>query len=281
MITCNLPKGSIVNPDPPAPVGIRATLVQHIAITLIGALIQAVPERLVASGGGYQLLYIGGVDPLTNKEYVSAVFASVGTGGRPMKDGIDVITADMNNCLSPPFEAMEMSAPIRIFDWGLNEDSAGAGEYRGGLGMRMGFELLRGSMSVTVRGERFYFLPWGAFGGLPAAAAHAYITRKTGEKEQIPSKRDIFLNEGDRFYFVTGGGGGWGDPLKRREESVLRDVLDGRVSLEAAARDYGVVIEEDSMTINSEKTIKLRSEKAKLRGPITWTYDQGPKFDKE
>ena len=282
MITCNLPKGSIVNPYPPAPVGIRATAVQELAVLLMGALIKVTPERLVACAGGFELLYIGGIDPLTNEEFVIAIPASVGTGGRPMKDGIDVISVDMNNMLSPPFESLEISAPLRIFDWGLNEDSGGAGEYRGGLGMTFGFEVLRGdNISVTSRGERFIFPAWGVFGGLAAVNSYAFVTRKTGEKEEIPSKRDFTLNEGDQFYFATSGGGGWGDPLKRREESVLRDVLDGRVSLEAAARDYGVVIEEDSMTITSEKTFKLRSEKTKLRGPITWTYDQGSKIGKK
>ena len=84
------------------------------------------------------------------------------------------------------------------------------------------------------------------------------------------------MNEGDVIGFCSSGAGGYGDPLKRTPESVLRDVLDERVSLKVAADEYGVVINEESMTIDQEKTARLREEKAKARGPITWTFDQGP-----
>ena len=117
--------------------------------------------------------------------------------------------------------------------------------------------------------------PWGIFGGLPGALGKGILIRKTGEKEEIPSKKDFVLNEGDEIHFVTPGGGGYGDPLERKPELVLKDVLNGRVTIKAAVNNYGVIIDEESMTINEEKTIELREDKAKARGPITWTFDRG------
>ena len=117
--------------------------------------------------------------------------------------------------------------------------------------------------------------PWGVFGGLPGAPGKAVIIRKTGEKEEVRSKKDFRLNEGDELHLVAPGGGGYGDPLERNPELALRDVLDGRISPKAAADDYGVVIDKDSMTINQEKTVKVRKDKARTRGPVTWTYDRG------
>lgn len=271
------PEGTIVNPTDPGATSIRATTQNMFASTLEGAFAKAVPKCLAACSGAYgPLLYIGGTDPLTGKEYITNEIATVGLGARPMKDGVDVISADTSNLTSMPAEFMEMTSPFRILECRLYEDSGGAGEYRGGLSLRKSFQLLRGSCSVTFRGERHYSPAFGLFGGLPGAPAKGWIIRKTGEKIDIQSKGDFILNEGDIIGFCSSGAGGYGDPFNRKPEAVLRDVLDGRVSLKAAADEYGVIIDENLMTIHTEKTAKLRGEKARQRGPITWTYDQGP-----
>jgi len=83
------------------------------------------------------------------------------------------------------------------------------------------------------------------------------------------------LNAGDEIGYSSPGGGGYGDPLERDPKLVLRDVVDERVSRQAAFDDYGVVIEDSGTAINLEKTIKRRKRIAKLRGSVTWTYDKG------
>ena len=274
-ISLNLPEGSLVNPRPPGATGVRSTTLQAMATTLMGALVKVVPDRLNASSGAYgPFIYFGGTDPLTGREYITNEIAMVGLGARPTKDGIDVISPDMVNLLDIPIEALELTSPYMVLENELYEGSGGAGEYRGGLGLKKAFKLMRGSGSATFRGERFYVSAWGLFGGLPGGLGKGYVIRN-GEKEDIPSKRDYDLNEGDEIHSVSSGGGGFGDPLKRKPEYTLQDVLDGRVSLDQAANDYGVVIDEESMSINQEKTTKLREEKARLRGPITWLYDKG------
>ncbi len=42
--------------------------------------------------------------------------------------------------------------------------------------------------------------------------------------------------------------GGYGDPLERDPDAVLSDVLDGFTTVELAERDYGVVIDPETMT---------------------------------
>jgi N-methylhydantoinase B len=277
-----LPEGSIVNPRPPAAVAARASTILRITDVLLGAMVKAVPERLPA-GDSHQLvvLYIGGHDPLTDRDYVWGDIAVGGTGGRPTKDGVDVILQGMVNGQNIPVEAIEAAYPQRVLKTSRICDSGGAGEYRGGLGMQRVLEATRGSVSITFRGERHYVRPWGLFGGLPGAKSRAFVLRKTGEVEGIPSKKDLVLQEDDQIHFYTSGGGGYGDPLKRKLSLVLQDVVENKVSVRGARDDYGVVIDENSMTLDVKKTENLREERRGSRGGITWTFDRGVDFGKE
>jgi len=270
-----LPEGTIVNPRPPGATGVRTTTVHVLTSALIGALSKVIPERLLAgTGASGPYIYFGGTDPLTGKEYITNEIGMAGLGARPMKDGIDVVSSDIVNILDVPIESLELGSPWMVLENALYEGSGGAGEYRGGLGLKKAFRLTRGSGSATFRGERFYVSTWGLFGGFPGCRGSGFVIRNE-EKEDIPSKRDYDLNQGDEIHSVSSGGGGFGDPLKRKPESVLQDVLDGRVFLDQAADEYGVVIDENTMSINQKKTNKLREEKTRLRGPITWLYDKG------
>lgn len=278
-----LPVGSLLNPRSPAPVGARSRTVTRVNDALMGALVQAAPDRLPACSGGIgPMLYFGGTDPHTGRAYVTGEAATGAMGARPTKDGVDVITPNVNLGWNVPVEVIEMNAPLRVVKHALREDSGGAGEYRGGLGLAKIIKVLRGKdVSVTFRGERHFIRPWGLFGGLPGSSAQAYVMRVNGKKEVIPSKWDSTLEEGDEVHFFSAGGGGYGDPLKRKPDLVLQDVVDGRVSIDSAATDYGVVIDRDSASVDSEKTKTLREEMSKTRGPITWTYDRGPDGGRE
>lgn len=281
-ITMKVPEGCVLNPRHPAALGARGVTTSATTDALLGAMAKALPNRLPASSSSILgMIYWGGIDPLTGEEFGTVEFGVGGMGARPNKDGIDVAESDVMNCLNVPVESHEMNFPLRVLRTGLYEGSGGAGEYRGGLGLAKVFEITRGSFSTTFRGERHYTRPWGLFGGLPGYSSKVFIIRKNGEKEVIPSKRDLIVEAGDQIHLFMAGGGGYGDPLKRKEEFVLQDVLDRRVSVESAIEDYGVVINKDTMTVDLESTRELRKEKAEQRGPITWTYDRGPKQGRE
>jgi N-methylhydantoinase B len=276
-----LPEGSIVNPRHPAPVSARSLTLGRVYDVLIGAMIQAVPERLHAASGKLQRgIYMGGIDPLTGLEYVVPHFTAGGGGARPTMDGVDTLFTENSRMRNIPVEVTETEGPFRILKIGLFEDSGGGGQYRGGLGLEAAFELLRGEAIVTYWSDRCFTRPWGLFGGFPGSPGRGFIIRKSGGKEDLPTKKVFVLKEGDQVHFWSAGGGGYGDPLNRKPELVLQDVLNRKVSIKTAEENYGVVIEEKSMTIDFEKTKALREEKARLRGPITWTYDLGPEFGK-
>ena len=95
-------------------------------------------------------------------------------------------------------------------------------------------------------------------GGKPAPRCRTLLRRGDGRVEDLPSKLLTHLDEGDVLEVFTTGGGGYGDPLGRDPERVLGDVLDGRVSVEGARRDYGVVVDAAEGRIDRAATESLR-----------------------
>jgi N-methylhydantoinase B len=250
-------------------------VVRRIVDCLMGALNQAIPGKLPAASNGHPLVMsMGGIDPAGGRAYVTAEIGAGGMGARPNKDGIDTIQTDTSNAQNIPVEALEMEFPIRVDRWALRQDSGGIGRFRGGLGFEKRFEVLRGTARISHRGERHRTAPWGLFGGGPGAQSKSLLTRAGEEPMQVPSKLDFTMRPGDVLDVWTTGGGGYGDPLDREPERVLEDVLDGKVSVESAREDYGVVVHERE--VDETATIDLRAEVRRVRGPIDWRYDRGP-----
>lgn len=276
MVDLRLPRGSILNPIPPAAVNSRAVTLRRVVDAMIGALVQAIPQRLPAASNGHPLFVsFGGVDPESGRAFVTTESGTGGMGARPVKDGIDVIQTDASNAMNIPIEAIEMDYPLRVLWFRLRQDSGGPGRFRGGMGFEKGYEVLRGEVVVSHRGERYFTAPWGLFGGLSGAMAKATIIRHDGRGEPVPSKLVYTLRQGDRVHFWTSGGGGYGDPLLRDPARVLEDVRDGKVSSQAARAEYGIVIT-PAGEVDAAATLRLRQELAGTRGPITWMYDRGP-----
>ncbi|HXH08975.1 MAG TPA: hydantoinase B/oxoprolinase family protein [Alphaproteobacteria bacterium] len=270
-----LPPGTLINPHPPAPVCARTASVKRLADTLLGALVQAMPQRMPAANSGQLLvLSFGGVDPLTGRRFVTSELGAGGMGARPTKDGIDAIDTDVTNCMNIPVEAIELDHPLRIVKNRLWEGSGGAGQYRGGLGYEKVFEVVRGEVIISHRGERFCSQPWGLFGGRPAPNSRSFVKRHDGRTEEIPSKGMYTLYPGDRLHVFVSGGGGYGDPLQREPQRVLEDVLDRKVSLAEARDVYGVVIDEATWTVDPELTAQRRTELAAACGPNMPTYSR-------
>jgi N-methylhydantoinase B len=274
-VTAILPKGSIVNAEPPAAVNARAVVVRRTVDVLLGALARALPGILPASSNGHPLVMsMGGTDPETGKQYVTAEIGTGGMGARPGKDGIETIQTDTSNAQNVPVEALELEFPVRVGCYRMRKDSGGPGTWRGGLGFEKSFEVLRGELRVSHRGERHYTAPWGVFGGAAGASSRSLLVRADGTEEALPSKRDLTIVPGDRLQVWTTGGGGYGDPLERDPDRVLEDVIDQKVSGKCAEERYGVVVSDAG--IDEEATRALRARLAAQRGPVTWTYDRGP-----
>jgi N-methylhydantoinase B len=260
-VQVHLPEGSVVNPNPPAAVTVRSVVMEATVAVLLGALVKAIPDRIPAASGGNALaMFMGGMDPLTGEPYVCAELGTGGFGARPTKDGIDVLHADVINGMNVPVESIEMDFPLRVHRHNLWTDSGGAGRHRGGLGYEKVFELLRGEISVAHRGEYHFHAPWGLFGGRPGRKSRSVILRQNGGAEVIPSKQVFTLKAGEQVHVCTAGGAGYGNPLERPAEAVLADVLDGKVSREAAKAEYGVIITGENPVVNEKATQRLRQE---------------------
>lgn len=105
--------------------------------------------------------------------------------------------------------------------------------------------------------DRVRFAPYGLFGGKPGAKGATFLKRGP---EEIPlhSKGAYQLEPEDVVSFIVSGAGGYGNPMERDVQMVLKDVIGGYVSFEGARKDYGVVIHPENLTLDLEETQKLR-----------------------
>ncbi|HKU97775.1 MAG TPA: hydantoinase B/oxoprolinase family protein [Vineibacter sp.] len=239
-VSLNLPAGTLVNPQEPAPVGSRTATIKRITGCILGAFKEALPQKVPADSAGELLtLAFGGRKPDGSGNFVVGELIAGGSGASMRSDGADVIETDATNCMNLPVEALEMEAPLRVTRLALRPDSGGAGTQRGGLGLVKEFEVLQAETTLTHRGERHFCTAAGSRGGEAGAPARSVIRRADGSEEVVPSKQVTVLKPGDRLIVETAGGGGYGDPRQRDEAQVRADVANGKISRAAAADLYG------------------------------------------
>jgi N-methylhydantoinase B len=261
-VSLHIPEGCMMNPRRPAPVaGGNVETSQRNVDVLMKALSQAVPERVPAAGPGTMSnISIGGLrengTPWTFYETVGG-----GSGGRPDSDGVDGVHVNMTNTMNTPIEALEAYLPLRFESYRLRPDSGGPGEWRGGCGIERSWTLLEPKAILSILAERTKIPPWGLHGGGPGGLGEYLLKRSDGSVSHLPSKCTVNIERGDSLVIKTPGGGGYGDPLSREPGYVLRDFLNGLVTMEAAAMDYGVVIDPETILVVKEATEELRRKR--------------------
>ena len=254
------PPGSLVNPDFPAPVSnANINTSQRIADVVLGALSSAIPERVpAASTGSMSIFTIGGMDPRTGEYYSYVETYGGGHGAMENQDGMDGVHTNMTNTRNTPAEVIEIAYPLRVERYGLVKDSDGPGKSRGGLGMTREITILDHEATVTLGTERRKIPPWGLMGGKPGGSSDCSIVSPEGKKKALPGKVTIRLDPGTRIVLKTAGGGGFGNPMERDQEKVLRDVEEGLISTKRAKEQYGVAVNPEANRIDEESTIRLR-----------------------
>ena len=253
------PEGSILDSQyPHSTVHSNIITTQRIVDALLGAFLEAVPERVMAAHHGTQnLLNIGGTNPRTKRLYNYIETYGGGQGAFHNQDGMDGVHSHMTNTRNAPVEVIEATYPLRVERYGLVADSEGPGKFRGGMGMQREFTFLAPESTITVSSDRNKIHPWGVFGGREAANAKCLLFQD-GREVGLPSKITRKVKGGERFRTVTSGGGGWGNPFERDPEKVRWDVLEGLVSLERARSEYGVAIDPETFEIDRKETGRLR-----------------------
>ena len=233
------------------------TVVDTIFLALEPALRGRMPAAHMGVLGGPVVFF--GNDPRTGRPFVTQSIEGGGWGGRPTGDGesasVSVCQGDVRNA---PIEKMELRWPILVRRRELRANSGGPGEHRGGLGLETEVEgLVEGHWSLTDMGRQAY-PPWGIEGGKPGATSATLMKLPAEDafkpvnvvRHLVPAKAAAVI--------ATAGGGGWGHPFRRDPNLVRQDVLDGYVTLESAARDYGVVLDLETLEIDAAATEKLR-----------------------
>ena len=162
---------------------------------------------------------------------------------------------------------MEQTYPARLRAYGIHRDSGGPGRWRGGCGVIREIELLAAEATFALRIDGVRKQPWGVKGGKNGGAGRAIVNPGTdSERELDPLSDGNVLRRGDVLRLETGGGGGWGHAYDREPDLVLRDVLGGFVSPEAAFEDYGVVLSDDGESVDEDATLERRQDRPVVDG---------------
>lgn len=232
------PEGSILNCKEPAAVASRHLIGHFLPSAIFGALAPALPGKLMAGSADPIWLTIWrGTWPESGQSSQLSVFLVGGTGARAIKNGLNT-TGFPSGVAGVPAEVIETLAPLVQRQRTLRTDSGGPGQFRGGLGQATTVSYRGvGRWSVSAMVDRTRFEAQGLEGGQAGALGEFKIN---GEKKQ--PKMVHWLEPEAKVQLNPPGGGGYGDPFEREPEAVLADVVDGYISLEGAARDYGVVI---------------------------------------
>src|SRR5579884_4501380 len=261
------PEGTLTNARWPAPVNSWYGIANVVYATTCKALARFNPARAVGSAGlGMGAIAIGHRHNRAGKVPVQYELFVTAHGGTPEHDGTAGTVGMFTVTPYTPIEILETEYPVLIHRYEWLPDSAGAGRFRGGPGNRKVYEVL-GDATLTLRlGHQFKYSGWGILGGKAPPTARARLNPDTPRERPLRPLETVPLQAGDTFCVEMPGGGGYGDPYQREPERVLADVLDGYVTVEGAARDYGVVIDPETLTIDVERTTALRAHRQAAAG---------------
>ena len=263
------PPGTLLTPVFPAPVNARTFVILRLLGILAGVLAKATGGHMPADQETIRYTGFYGTD-LEGQPFLMREVLGGGSGGRPWADGSDTIhiVPDSKNL---PVEFTETRFPLRVETLALAPDSGGAGLHRGGLGYRKEIRALVDCAFLSVA-DRSILSCWGLKGG--RAGKPFRVTVNPG----VPGERvleglvdDEAIPAGTLVRIDTTGGGGWGDPLARDPALVALDVAQGKVSVQAARDDYGVVLDDSAAT--EELRVRMRMQ----RGPLPF-FDRGPGY---
>src|ERR687891_2332558 len=235
------PPGTIANVVLPGATAARGLTGFRMVDCCFGALAMMLPGKVfAASDGGNTGISIGGYHA-DRSPFIYVDFTCGAWGARPWADGLDGNSNMFANMASHSVEVTEAERPLRIKAYEFVPDKAGPGKFRGGVPFRRDYRFLEEEAVLQVRSDRRRFLPYGLYGGRAGKPSWNWLDPQGG-RQKLPSKFFPTIPRGGVFPHEVAGAGGWGDPLERNPEAVLKDVRNELISL-AAANDYGVVID--------------------------------------
>jgi len=272
------PKGTLLTPIFPAPTNARTFVILRLLGVLAGAVAKAVDGRMPADQETIRYTGVYGKD-LDGNDYLMREVLGGGSGGRYYADGEDTIhvVPDSRNL---PTEFTESRFPFVVERLGLAVDSGGPGRYRGGLGYEKHIRMLKDGHFMSIA-DRSILACWGVKGGKAGRPFQVTIDPGGPNEREVEALVDAEpVRAGEVIRIRTTGGGGWGDPLDRPYDEVLRDVRWGKVSVRGAHDDYGVVVtgEGDSLAVDEAASDALRERMRAERPENEPFFDRGPGY---
>ena len=253
-------EGSVMNPRFPAPVNTYNPTVHATVEAIFSAMTEIAPKLARADGCGSRSIIIGGRSTLAGKSYVQYEILGGGGGARALKDGTSGTSVNQSNAKIAPIEIIESEFPTRVLRFELIPDSGGAGEFRGGLGIRREYENLADAR-FSIRSTKHIIAPRGAANGGDGRTGDIIMNPETDKQKRLPTRyADYPLAAKDRFRLDTPGGGGLGTAMNRDPQRVLRDVIEGYVTPQAAEQTYGVIVKHgaDGWSVDAQATENRR-----------------------
>ncbi len=233
---------TITNAEAPAPVSNYQMVNLKLVDVILEALAHFNPNRAIANAGSSSALGIAWTKGRPGQSTMQYEILGSAYGGGMGHDGAAATATHLSNLHITPIEILESEFPCRITRFEPVPDSGGAGQWRGGLGLRRVVRLLGPEGSLSVLSDRNVIPPFGVNGGL-SGHPNAFTVERDGQTiatSAIPGKVSGFpLRKDDRVISCTSGGGGFGNPADRSADAVERDLIAGYVTPAAAAEIYG------------------------------------------
>jgi N-methylhydantoinase B len=239
-----IPEGTILNASYPKATTFGNHLCPPNADAIIRALAPVIPDRITAGWNNLLASLTTGLDEDKGEDYVDIGFMGL-KGGSGAMNGIDgydhigMIDAS-GGVLDQDYEMFEQQTPHLLKKHEYWIDSAGAGEWRGGLGVETEFIIGSEDTQLVTFGDGDFEPAFGLFGGKEGTLNTIRLTYPDGT-EVVPNNKDLVegVPRGTLYYQAAGGGGGYGDPTRRDRESLACEIRNGVISAEAAKTDYG------------------------------------------
>jgi N-methylhydantoinase B len=238
------PLGSCLNVQRPSPVCMYGELGRRVMDSVWKALAQLLPAHIPA--GHYSTVAAQGLAGYDTAHAPPRFFMFGGPNGGGWGAGAGWDGENALICLgngdtrNTPMEVIEAKYPLQVLRYALRPDSGGAGQFRGGLGLTVAYQILRGhTLSAVFVCGRCTFAPFGLAGGADGARNVITITRQGQRGPCTCQAAGLPLAVGDIITIESGGGGGYGHPADRAPTLVAQDLNLGYISQEAAQSLYG------------------------------------------
>jgi N-methylhydantoinase B len=219
------PEGSLVNPRFPAAVGGRMATGHYLPFAVFGALAPVLPERIIAASGSPLWSMIQTGVRANGQTYANVLFFNGGMGATDSNDGQSTY-AWPSNVSNVPVELIERNSPMLVHRKELRPGSGGAGQYRGGLGQEIEFEMMSETpVGIIFMAERCRFPAPGMQGGESGARGEVRI-----DGVDVDYRQNVVLKKGQRILLRTPGGGGMGPPQDRDASAIVSDLQQGYVA---------------------------------------------------